>query len=158
MTKQFQRQNEESSQIRFRIFKNISNCKLKIFISLDWRKMNELIMEEKKRNCCRSTLSRINKPLTQLCITKVPQVVMATFSCMNSSLTESIHLPYTIEYPFQDEKEEKKCIKQKYTHLRAKASCASIAVFLPLKGGGLGVRLKLLLNLLGFSILFFLSL
>lgn len=47
---------------------------------------------------------------------------------------------------------------RKFTYLLAKASWASIAVFLPLKGGGLGVRLRLLLNLLGFSILFFLSL
>ena len=30
-------------------------------------------------------------------------------------------------------------------------------MFLPLKEGGIGVRLRLLLNLLGFSILFFLS-
>lgn len=42
--------------------------------------------------------------------------------------------------------------------LLAKASCASIAVFRPRKGGGLGLRLWLLLNLRGFSILFFRSL
>lgn len=74
------------------------------------------------------------------------------FTCRLTASTQSVH---TTENLLQIERGG---VSSDSTHLRAKASCASIAVFLPLKGGGLGVPLRLLLNLLGFSILFFLSL